>query len=719
MSVSEFNQCSDVYLKEIKQDLESRRWTPKPYLQIIIPKKGNEHRSLGLLTVKDKVVQQAIKLVIEPIFEQMFVSNSYGYRQGKGHRDAIKFTEVCFRNRKMKYALRLDIDNFFDTINHQILFDNLAEVIDDEEVLRLIQLCIKMGVVNKRLEWSEPAVGIPQGAILSPLLANFYLHPFDRHVLQYTNAYVRYADDFLILSENIENVQKVLDECRSFLQNNLKLRLNKPAITTTEEGTEFLGIVISKLETSVSSDKFRQLVSRINLLDWDGRSFCEDGVEAIRGILKYYQQLLPQSVLIELDKELICRIKEICERDVMDIPNRSTLFKALKEIVFLAKDSKSRISQIRSEIINHYLSFCPKNKTNIEEVNRKLILSRKREYRKRENETTELVVNSYGSFIGVNNKGLSLKVSSKKRKLSATSNIKHITVLSDGVSISSNALNYCMQKGIGVDYFTKTGKHIGSFLSDSYVQTSLWQNQVAMSTDKKSRLAVCIISGKVRNQVNLIKYFHKYHKNVSPTLNERFNEIIPKIKIILAEMRNLLGKEDYISGLTNMEAKCAEYYWSYIRELLKDDLVGFERRERKGATDLVNMLLNYGYAILYPRIWRSLLKHRLNTSCSVIHIPRKGKPTFVYDVIEIFRAQSVDRVVISLIQKREPMNLQNSMLDNNTRNLLVGNVLERINRYEKYRGKECRLCDIIDYQVKEIAEFIEKGTTYRPYIAKW
>ena len=116
-----------------------------------------------------------------------------------------------------------------------------------------------------------------------------------------------------------------------------------------------------------------------------------------------------------------------------------------------------------TDIINHYLLFCPNNKTSIEKVNRKLILSRKREYRKRENETTELVVNSYGTFIGVNNKGLSLKISSKKRKLPATSNIKHITVLSDGVSISSNALNYCMQKGIGVDYFTKTGKHIGSF----------------------------------------------------------------------------------------------------------------------------------------------------------------------------------------------------------------------------------------------------------------
>ena len=130
-------------------------------------------------------------------------------------------------------------------------------------------------------------------------------------------------------------------------------------------------------------------------------------------------------------------------------------------------------------------------------------------------------------------------------------------------------------------------------------------------------------------------------------------------------------------------------------------------------------MLNYGYAILYARIWQAILHRKMNPTQSVIHAPQPGKPTFVYDVIELFRTQAVDRVVISLIQKKEPLKVQQGMLDRDTKRRLVQNLAERINRYEKYRGNECRFCDIIRLQVKEIADYIEKGIPYKPYIAKW
>lgn len=145
----------------------------------------------------------------------------------------------------------------------------------------------------------------------------------------------------------------------------------------------------------------------------------------------------------------------------------------------------------------------------------------------------------------------------------------------------------------------------------------------------------------------------------------------------------------------------------------------FTHRERHGATDLVNCLLNYGYSILYARIWQGVLYRKLNPTISIIHTTQPGKPTLVYDIIELFRTQAVDRVIISLIQKKEPLKLHNGLLENETKKLLVKNITERINRYEKYRNKECRLCDIINSQIKEIAEYIDKGTKFKPYIAKW
>ena len=182
---------------------------------------------------------------------------------------------------------------------------------------------------------------------------------------------------------------------------------------------------------------------------------------------------------------------------------------------------------------------------------------------------------------------------------------------------------------------------------------------------------------------------------------------------------SLDGRNDIIHDLVSFEAKGAELYWRYIKELVRDDGIDFHNRLRHGATDLMNSLLNYGYSILYARIWRLLLYRGMNTSLSVIHAPQQGKPTLVYDVIEIFRAQAVDRVVISMIQKHEPLAVADGRIDEKSKGLLIQNISERMNRYEKYKGKETRLCDIMDLQVKEIAEYIVDGAKYKPYIAKW
>lgn len=189
------------------------------------------------------------------------------------------------------------------------------------------------------------------------------------------------------------------------------------------------------------------------------------------------------------------------------------------------------------------------------------------------------------------------------------------------------------------NYFSRTGKHLGSFISTRYMHVSLWEKQYALSVERKSILAVRIIRGKLKNQINLIKYFHKYHKGVSNALIDRYGEIMPVFKRILSDLKQLEGHEDYVVRLV--------------------------------------------------------------------------------DIIELFRTQAVDRVVISLIQKKEPLKLHEGLLDKDTKRLLMQNIAERLNRYEKYRNKECRLCDIINYQIKEIAEYIDNGAKFRPYIAKW
>lgn len=720
LSIGLFDEQVDTHLKKLKQELTSHTWQPEPYLRISIPKKNKERRMLGLLCIKDKIVQQAIKQLVEPRFEKTFVSNSYGYRPGKGHSKAVRFARFCCQNKMYPYVLRLDIDNYFDTIDHELLFRRIYPLIADDEIFRLIQLCIKMGMVNKQMKWSEISQGVPQGAVLSPLLANHYLHPFDQFVLSRTKMYVRYADDFIILCKSREEAETLLGECSAFLEERLKLKLNAPVISEVKDGIEFLGITIDNRELSISPEKKEKLDARIHSVEWDGRRFCEKGLDALKGIQNYYAPLLPQPRLKELDETLLCHLKKLIQEHWQDIPNKSALLAGLREIPFFAEENIIQKNRLKTELLNLYLQAqSEKAQKENERKNKKLIAQRKKEYRQKENEASELIISGYGTSIGVSNKGITLKTMGKKRALPTTANLQHITVLSDGVSISSNALAYCMQKRIGIDFFNSTGKHTGSFLSAAFLHTSLWNKQANLPPESKSRLAAGIINGKVRNQMNLVKYFHKYHKDTSDTLKQKYAEIMPKLKALVAEVKALAGNANYAAGLISLEAQAAELYWGYIRELIQDDGANFTHRERHGATDLVNCMLNYGYAILYARIWQAVLHRKMNPTLSVIHAPQPGKPTFVYDIIELFRTQAVDRVVISLIQKKEPLKLQQGMLDRDTKKLLVRNLAERINRYETYRGDECRLCDIISRQVKEIADYIDKGIQYKPYIAKW
>ena len=142
-------------LIELQHELISQTWNPEPYLRIEITKNETEKRKLGLLCIKDKIVQQAIKTAIEPQLEKTFLNLSYGYRPNKGPERAIKRVVHDLKKLKSGYVAKLDIDNYFDTINHERLFTRLANWLKDDETLRLIRLCIQTGIVTPQLQWQE------------------------------------------------------------------------------------------------------------------------------------------------------------------------------------------------------------------------------------------------------------------------------------------------------------------------------------------------------------------------------------------------------------------------------------------------------------------------------------------------------------------------------------------------------------------------------------
>lgn len=725
VTIQEFDKDKRRQIPKLIEELKQKTWKPYPYLEIEITKDKNpeEKRKLGMTAIRDKIVQLAIKTIIEPRYDRIFVGNSYGYRPSKGATKAIRRVLQECKNKKYKYVLRLDIDNFFDSIDHFLLRRRLVATGTEEELVRLIMLCMEMGKIKqKSREWVDTMLGTPQGAVLSPLMANLYLHSFDQFAISRCLPYIRYADDFLFLCEDKEQAQELLEKTEEYLKEKLKLSLNQPpSIIKLTDGFEFLGISIKNLQATITEKKREKICQRIMKLELCQEGFTPHSEKVWDGIQNYYAQLLQEKDLECFDAYLLMRLQAIINERQNLFNSKTALQYALGRIFFLSPQYKARKKLYIGELVANFAA--QKNKEQQEESNqrnKKLIQQRKKEFRKLAAETSGLLVDKPGTFIGINTRGVSISEKGKVIAQHHSDNLSHVVVTGKGVSLSSNFINYCMERKIPIDFFDHQGKHIGSIMTPKFIQSTLWAKQSNASSSLKNTLAIGIIEGKVKNQYALLKYFNKYHKNHAPGLQPKMEMMEQCINDFKEWKRKTKpNDDDFIQKLMGQEAQVAIRYWDYIRELIADDEVEFEHREHQGAHDLMNSMLNYGYAVLYARMWQSLLAAKLNPFESLIHARQEGKPTLVYDMVEIFRSQVVDRMVISLIQKGQNLEVRNGLLTDNTRQLLVKSVMERLARYERYQGEDMKMENIILLQAKLLAKAFDGTDKFKPYVAKW
>ena len=338
-TVELFAENIDENIEFLHQALKTKTYLPSPVKRVEIDKPDGGVRLLGIPTVKDRVVQQAVVNIIEPLFDDQFHPSSYGYRPKKSQHMAVAKAQHFLRN-GLEHVVDMDLSKCFDTLDHEIMMNEVGKTISDGSVLKLIEQFLKSGIiVDGSFESSE--IGSPQGGVISPLLSNIYLNTFDQKI-KTNSSYrmVRYADDILIFTNSKREAGNALTWATQILEVELKLTVNKEKTTTTslKEGVSFLGFLVRKRVVSIDPKRIRRFKEKVRELTKRNSGVPIEVVIArlnryLRGWINYYR---------------VANIKKLC------IVNMSWIRRRLRMIIMKQwKTYKAMHKEMRRRSINH------------------------------------------------------------------------------------------------------------------------------------------------------------------------------------------------------------------------------------------------------------------------------------------------------------------------------------------------------------------------------
>jgi len=292
IAIEQFPDSTRPFWAGIRESLLAGMYQPSPVRRVEIPKPTGGTRPLGIPTVLDRLIQQAIAQVLSPIFDPTFSESSFGFRPGRSAHHAV-FKAREYIHEGYRIAVDMDLSKFFDTVNHDVLMRRVARKVRDKRVLRLIGKYLRAGVMaDGRLQ--ETRLGVPQGGPMSPLLANILLDDLDKELEKRGHRFVRYADDFIVLVKSRRAGERVMGSLKRFLERTLKLRINeeKSRVVPTNQAV-FLGFTFRGTKIYWSEKAFREFKRRVKELT--GRSWFvsmdyryKKLAEYLRGWMNYF-----------------------------------------------------------------------------------------------------------------------------------------------------------------------------------------------------------------------------------------------------------------------------------------------------------------------------------------------------------------------------------------------------------------------------------------------
>jgi RNA-directed DNA polymerase len=299
--------------KCIRSGLQSGQYQPSPVKRVEIDKPDGGKRQLGIPTIVDRVIQQAIAQILTPIFDPTFSENSFGFRPNRNGQQAVKQVQNIIKTGR-RFAVDVDLSRFFDRVDHDLLMTYLGYKVKDKRLLKLIKRYLQAGVIDNRL-YSESRKGVPQGGPLSPLLANIMLDPLDKELEKRGHHFARYADDFTILVKTPRAGERVLKSISKYLSHRLKLIVNttKSHVVKTSE-SKFLGFTFKagRIQWHPKSLlKFKQQVRRLTNRNWGVSMHYQlfKLSQYLRGWINYFGIASGYQRCVELDHWIRRRVR--------------------------------------------------------------------------------------------------------------------------------------------------------------------------------------------------------------------------------------------------------------------------------------------------------------------------------------------------------------------------------------------------------------------------
>jgi group II intron reverse transcriptase/maturase len=332
MSIAAVKEDLSFYLNQIQEQLNTMTFKPSPVKRVYIPKTSGGKRALGIPTVIDRVVQQAIAQIISPLFDPNFSEYSFGFRKGRSAHDAVK-TAQKFVQDGLKATLSIDFKQCFDMINHDLLINQIRNRISDKRVIRLIALFLRAGIMDGN-QLSSNTKGTPQGGPLSPLLMNIFLDQLDQWLTQRGFSFVRYADDLTIFLGSPRAAHRLFENISAFVEKKLKLPINQDKSSVNSLYTSILGfrlkcdgqLSISKVNIRSLKHKVKRLTKRN--LAWSIPFITKCLTRILRGWFHYFKIASAKRNFKEIDSWIKRRLRA---KLLKQFKRKKSIFKRLNK----------------------------------------------------------------------------------------------------------------------------------------------------------------------------------------------------------------------------------------------------------------------------------------------------------------------------------------------------------------------------------------------------